>query len=144
MKGPEGESIAAKLARLTDPIPTSAGCLLWTAYLDRHGYGQLRDRGRTLYAHRAAWELANGPIPNGLVIDHLCRVPACVNVEHLRVVTRAFNVMIGESLPARNARKERCLRGHNDWYHQPDGYRKCNQCRRERVREQRRGLTLVE
>ena len=48
--------------------------------------------GRSLGAHRIAWELRNGPVPDGMVVDHLCRVRRCVNAAHLRVVTQKENV----------------------------------------------------
>lgn len=63
-------------------------CLLWK---DKDGYGRIWHKGRNTPAHRVAWEKANGPIPEGLVIDHLCRNPSCVNPDHMEVVTAAEN-----------------------------------------------------
>jgi hypothetical protein len=57
------------------------GCLLWTAATTRKGYGVFGSRPQR--AHHYAWELAHGPIPEGMVLHHTCGVPACVNVEHL-------------------------------------------------------------
>lgn len=68
------------------------GCLLWTGYTDKKGYGQLRVGDKMKFTHRYAWERVNGPIPAGMKIDHQhhCN-PACCNVEHLRLVTNQQN-----------------------------------------------------
>lgn len=65
-------------------------CLEWTGCKSR-GYGKLRVGGKMIAAHRYAWERVHGPILEGLVIDHMCWNPACVNVDHLRVVTQLGN-----------------------------------------------------
>ncbi|MGO4751896.1 HNH endonuclease signature motif containing protein [Streptomyces sp. 2MCAF27] len=72
----------------------SDGCLLWDASVSG-GYGQFHLNGRYVRAHRVAWEYRNGPVPEGLELDHVfargCRSPLCVNTEHLEVVTRSEN-----------------------------------------------------
>lgn len=68
-----------------------AGCLLWTGTLNIGGYGQMKANGKHLPAHRYAWERANGPVPEGKYIDHVCHTRNCVNVEHLRLATMAQN-----------------------------------------------------
>jgi hypothetical protein len=68
-----------------------SGCLVWQAALNSQGYGQFVHDGRTQSAHRLAYVEANGPIPDGLQIDHLCRVRSCVNPEHLEAVTASEN-----------------------------------------------------
>lgn len=79
------ESIQAKLEA---PRPD---CLLWPAAADR-GYGRIWVDGTAKRVHRVVWELTHGPIPDGMTVDHLCRIRSCCNVEHLELVTQAENV----------------------------------------------------
>lgn len=75
------------------------GCWIWQKTTGTYGYGlapQLRDRPRQ-QAHRYVWEKERGPIPPGMVLNHLCRVPACVNPDHLEVVTQARNARHGRA-----------------------------------------------
>ena len=89
-------------------------------------------------AHRVAYEKAYGPIPEGLVIDHLCRNGLCVNPEHLEAVTRKENILRGEGACAQNARKTHCKRGHElipeNLIERSDGRRDCLLCDRIRRR----------
>lgn len=66
-------------------------CWLWTDAPALTGYGRVSRDNVVDYAHRVAYELAVGPIPPGLTIDHLCRVRLCVNPTHLEPVTLAEN-----------------------------------------------------
>lgn len=70
---------------------TDTGCLEWTASRDRLGYGRISVHGTLAFVHRYAWEKANGPIHEGMVLDHLCHNRSCANVQHLRMVTQAAN-----------------------------------------------------
>lgn len=77
-------------------------CWLWTAAADRHGYGSFTKPGERqvrLKAHRFAYEALVGPIPPGLELDHLCRVHACVNPNHLEPVTHRENMLRSPHLP---------------------------------------------
>lgn len=85
-------------------VEDERGCWVFRYRLDRYGYGKLTRGGRTLIAHRYVYEKLVGPIPDGLELDHLCGVPACVNPAHLEPVTREEN--------ARRTRKSHCKRGH--------------------------------
>ena len=67
------------------------GCWLWNSYLSGRGYGQMYVAGKVLSAHRIAYFLAHGPIPEGLQVDHLCHERRCVNPAHLRLATNAQN-----------------------------------------------------
>lgn len=114
------------------------GCWMWTAAIDRHGYGKFWLGGRTVRAHRFSYESLVGPIPGGLELDHLCRVRACVNPTHLEPVTHRENTLRGDTLTARHAAKTHCLRGHPydeaNTYVTPDGRRNCRACGRDAVR----------
>lgn len=93
--------------RLSARTEQSGECLLWTGALVR-GYGVISIDGKTRYVHRVMYEIKNGPIPEGLDLDHLCRTPTCVNPAHLEPVTRSVNVArMLDKQP-----KDRCRRGH--------------------------------
>lgn len=88
-------------------------------------------------AHRIAYELVRGQVPEGLVLDHLCRNRACCNPDHLEAVTNYVNVVVrGEGLSARHARAAHCKRGHaftdDNTYITPKGARVCRVCQRRR------------
>jgi len=75
----------------------SDGCLLWDSGTRGQGYGQFELNGRSVQAHRVAWEYRHGPVPEGYELDHVfargCRSKLCVNHEHLEAVTRAENMI---------------------------------------------------
>lgn len=125
-----------------------SGCWLWTASTDNAGYGcfGVKDERsacwRTVRAHRLAYETAVGPIPDGLVLDHLCRVRNCVNPDHLEPVTSGENVLRGDTITARCAATTHCPQGHpydeKNTYHNPAGFRACRTCLAERDRRRNR------
>ena len=89
-------------------------CWEWLFSKTWGGYGQLYYDGRYYLAHRLMWERANGPIPKGLVVDHICRNRACCNPAHLRIVTRQVNVtenVVGARWQKLKARTH-CKHGH--------------------------------
>lgn len=117
------------------PVADPNACWLWTASRYLGGYGQLWVDGRLVPAHRFAYELLTGPIPEGLQLDHLCRVPACVNPDHLEPVTQRENILRGEAPSAKHAIKTHCPHGHpfspENTYVRPSG-RACRACGRAR------------
>lgn len=95
----------------TEPIVGDPGCTIWKGATDSGGYGQLSVNGRIVRAHRYAWERENGPIPDGLWIDHKCWNRLCVNVDHLRLAAHQQNVQNRSG--AQSGRKHDLPRGVN-------------------------------
>lgn len=108
------------------------GCWVWTGTVNNRGYGRF-DRG---YAHRASWEIHRGPIPPGLVIDHLCENRMCVNPAHLRTITNRQNILSSSSPSVQRYWLNVCIRGHDltdpaNVYRRPrTGHRTCLACQR--------------
>src|SRR5258706_13485898 len=98
-------SCSLRTRLLSRLIIDPSGCLLWAGAVDRYGYGKIGDGSRMLKVHRVAYELFAGAIPDGMDLDHLCRLRHCANVAHLEPVTRRQNTLRGGSLQAVNARK---------------------------------------
>jgi hypothetical protein len=114
------------------------GCWLWTGPIGSHGYGTFGIGVRLVLTHRFAYEFCVGPIPKGLVIDHLCGVRPCVRPDHLEAVTQRENVLRGSSPMAQQARQTHCKRGHpfdvENTYRSKDGHRSCKKCQQNRDR----------
>lgn len=87
------------------------GCWIYTGSKSE-GYGRIRYEGRNVPAHRLSYEFIVGEIPEGLMLDHLCRNRACINPDHLEPVTNKENILRGVGTGAINAKKTHCLRGH--------------------------------
>jgi hypothetical protein len=122
------------------------GCWQWLGSQKSKGYGAFAVDGKTMCAHRVSWELAVGPIPAGMEMDHLCRNPGCVNPDHLEVVTRRENSLRGMSFAGVNARKTHCPQGHpydeeNTSTNTTTGGRLCRSCCRARSKERCRMLS---
>jgi len=114
------------------------GCWIWVAGLLRSGYGQFSPMaGKNVRAHRFAYELLVGPIPEGLTLDHLCRVHSCVNPTHLEPVTHLENVRRGMAPNVQIRRSGLCKRGHSlsdAWFGRGGRRVGCKQCQRGRRR----------
>lgn len=125
-------------ARFWVKVDKTSDCWVWTGAVNSRGYGSFGLQGSMRQAHRVAYELLVGPIPAGLVLDHLCRNRLCVRPEHLEVVTNRENVLRGVGACATNARKTRCVKGHplvgENLSIEKGGGRRCVTCRREKAR----------
>lgn len=116
--------------------PELGPCWLWTGAQAYNGYGFFR-AGPLVRAHRFAYEFFVGPIPEGLQIDHLCRVRNCVNPDHLEPVTGQENHRRGNSGKLERERTH-CPQGHpydeanTRWWRGRN--RHCRACDRERHR----------
>ena len=117
---------------------SSDGCWIWTA-ATRKGYGLFSlGTGRNVQAHRVSYIIARGPVPPGLVLDHLCRNRACVNPDHLEAVpelTNSSRGLKGELLT--HCKNGHALTGPNLYSTAYDqarpGQRRCKACARERA-----------
>jgi hypothetical protein len=78
--------------RICSKIEVTGFCWLWTAALRPNGYAVCYYQGKIYGAHRLVYTLLVGPIPEGLELDHLCRVTRCVNPDHLEPVIRRENL----------------------------------------------------
>jgi hypothetical protein len=129
--------------------PLPSGCLQWNGAVDRRdGYGRFYNgSGKTLGAHQFIWRYCRGEVPHGLVIDHICGNRRCVNIDHLRIVTNAENVLAGTGFTARHKVASMCGRGHDlsNAYVRPNGQRMCRDCQNERGRQYRaRKASLID
>lgn len=98
--------------RFWSKVLKTEGCWIWTGAL-AEGYGRFHYNKQTVRAHRMAYRLIKGTLDDpSLVIDHLCRFRACVNPEHLELVSTKVNVYRGISLPSMNRLKKYCPQGH--------------------------------
>ena len=130
-RGRMHESVAT---RFWKKVRKSDGCWTWEAATSAEGYGVFNITPRVqAQAHRIAYELTKGAIPNGLTLDHLCRNTRCVNPDHLEPTTMGKNTLRGFSPSAINSRKHSCHNGHPllgaNLYVNPRGERQCRICR---------------
>lgn len=110
-------------------------CWPWLAGKTSSGYGAFWMDWKQMVAHRVAYELVNGPVPEGLQLDHLCRNRPCCNPKHLEPVTLKQNVLRGIGITAICAKKTSCKNGHefdeaNTYLWHGDRY--CRQCKLDR------------
>lgn len=132
--------------RLTAKIEKTDTCWLWQAGRNADGYGTIYADGRTRAAHRVSYEIHVGPIPEGMTLDHLCRVRHCVNPAHLEPVTNRENILRGTAPTATNARRTHCANGHllaGRNLILKDGGRRCRTCINAMKRASRARLSLT-
>ena len=97
--------------RFWSKVEKTDSCWLWTAG-KVNGYGHFTANGGPVKAHRFLYEQTVSHVDPMLVMDHICRNPACVRPDHLRPLTSGENILIGEGATALNAKKTLCKRGH--------------------------------
>jgi len=123
----------------------STPCWIWTGNVRADGYGQTHYKGKVSKPHRVFYQELVGPIPEGLTIDHLCRVKLCVNPDHLEPVSAAENLhrqfLAGVGLPAYLAQRSACKHGHTftpeNTRIRTGGSRICKTCHRLNARRLR-------
>lgn len=125
MNIPRGSSIEAYYTE--EP---NTGCWLWIGGLSR-GYARItrteQGQKRSMYVTRMFYEREHGPIPEGLTVDHRCRMPSCVNPRHLQLLTRAENTRRGSLKPV-------CGVCGEPWRRQSNGKQYCGPCNNRRQR----------
>ncbi len=117
-------------------------CLEWTAFIDPNGYGKFKLNGKTKRAHRLSYEESKGKIPDGLVMNHICRTRHCVNPDHLEAITQQENCQKGIAGfvgGLKQRLKTHCPHGHpyskENTYVYPNGSRECRICKRIKSRQ---------
>jgi hypothetical protein len=127
-----GDELSMLPGRFWRRVHVTDGCWIWLTPAD-DGYGRFQLGWHRKRAHAWTWETLHGPVPAGLVIDHLCRVRACVRPDHLRVTTPRENTLAAGSLAIAkvHAEKTHCPHGHE--YTElntirRDGRRRCRTC----------------
>lgn len=125
-------------ARFLAKIRKTETCWQWTAATQSRGYGCFGLEGRVVLAHRVAYELFIGPIPEGLTIDHTCRNKLCVRPDHLQAITNALNNR-RRGLAARSTPNYPCghPRDEGNTLVKTRGGRECRTCDRNRTRSRR-------
>lgn len=122
------------LVRFWSKVTQTDNCWIWGGMKTTLGYGTMKIQRKKIYAHRISYKIFKGEIPEGLVIDHLCRNRLCVNPEHLEAVTLKQNILRGDNFTAKEARQTHCKNGHElkepnlIRYFLKKGHRNCRIC----------------
>ena len=130
--------------RFWSKVNTGGECWLWEGATSRNGYGAFKVAQRMIGAHQYAYLIVKGEVPQGLEIDHLCRVHNCVRPSHLEAVTCKENLLRGNT----NSSKTHCIHGHQfdqrNTRYRKEGYkvkrvcRACNNIRQRQFEKRRR------
>lgn len=129
----------AAAERFWTKVEKTKTCWLWTGAKIKRGYGHFRMPTGVQMAHRVAYELLVGPVPEKMDLDHLCRVHSCVNPSHLEPVPHRVNCLRGDAPIAGLAKRTHCFRGHEftaDNTYSTPGRRRCRMC--DRIRSAQR------
>lgn len=136
-------------SKFLSKICKTDSCWEWTSYVDKNGYGRFFINGKHQQAHRVSYEDKFGKIPEGLVINHLCRNRKCVNPKHLEVVTQKVNIqkgLTGFITGLRMRAKTHCPQNHEysekNTYISPNGKRRCRTCIRIQAEQYRQHKKL--
>lgn len=115
-------------------VEKTDSCWLWRDPSSPALYGRFKVADHSVGAHRFAYELLVGPIPEGMEIDHLCGIRNCVNPKHLEPVSGRVNKLRGKTVNALNAGKTHCVNGHlfdaANTLVRASGGRSCRACHR--------------
>lgn len=135
------ERITSKIRHEPCPRPDLGACWKWTAAVSSSGYGITWNGTALVGAHVFTYTALVAPVPAGLHLDHLCRVPLCVNPQHLEPVTPGENVRRGNAPSAIAARTGLCQQGHplsgsNLYVVRATGKRRCRTCQSARMARQ--------
>lgn len=137
--------------RFLSQIAYVGDCWIWTGNV-KSGYGQMHIKledgtSTTKSTHVLAYVWLKGAVPEGLQLDHLCRIRCCCNPDHLEPVTCRENLLRGDTLAAAGSKKSHCPQGHAydeaNTYVSPLGLRSCRACKRERNRVHMREWRLA-
>lgn len=122
----DDKTLARFMSRI---VKLDNGCWQWTGYTNG-GYGGMNVNGKAYRVHRLAYEHFVGPIPEGLVLDHLCRNRACANPDHLEPVTHHTNILRGVGTGAQHARRTHCSKCGGEYTQRNDNpnWRFCKAC----------------
>jgi len=126
-------------SKIPDRPPNA--CWLWQGSIYQNGYGAFSLNGQNRPAHRVSYLINVGPIADGGVIDHLCRVTRCVNPDHLEAVSNRTNMLRGIAPAARAHAAGTCLKGLHDMtdvYVKSNGERQCRPCQIQAARNRRK------
>lgn len=148
---PRGPQPRSAVERFCEKVDFSGECWLWTASTHKQGYGTFRvhSGGKIVKAHRFAYELWVGEIPEGAQINHRCDNTACVRPEHLYAGTQTDNMqdMMRRGRHPQCVPRTHCPQGHEfteeNTYVDRRGFRQCRECGRERMRRRRAELKAV-
>lgn len=138
----EEDNLSVLVQRFMDQVEKLSddpdSCWMWTGTRTPDDYGMFYFNRKQTTAHRFAYLVFVGPLPEGYVPDHLCRNHWCVNPRHLEPVTSRENTLRGNSVMAQKARWTHCQNGHEftneNTGRDSRGNRYCKLCRRDRTR----------
>lgn len=118
-------------------------CLIWIAARNKEGYGRFQYQGKLWMAHRLAWTIKFGKIPDGLHVLHKCDNPPCINTDHLFLGSNADNILdkVSKGRQARNF-KTHCKNGHEyteeNTFVRKQGWKECRICIRQNQKAARK------